>query len=351
MATTGRKSGEIGYWAFMMSERRAQPHLSKEALTVHCSKLWRKGGYDSYGRPLEQLLTREAQEQAEMLRMKGDVKDWVEMSHQAGTLQDLHFYIIQANVFCLTEEKGVVPAEICLARVSLKDGVQEVYHEFINPGPLPLGYRADCMANSAKTHQIPLQLDLANSNYGEMVEGMVQFVGREGSSLPGLYMLPRYQRQTRLVLDWLQDKVTPGVRSALQLSSLPCLLFHMVRVGRELPGGIQVPTESLAEVQLDRDVFLYGSGVACSWHEEQDQMEHCSAGIVRRWSYILLHLACPRHCVELLPGRHLPPLVPRESVSSCTSASSHKKASTKSRRPRAPPSTEVWLPSTWGTPA
>ena len=94
--------------------------------------------------------------------MKGDVKDWVETGHQAGTLQDLNFYIIQANVFCLTEEKGVVPAEICLARVSLKDGVQEVYHRFIQPGPLPLGYRADCMANSAKTHHIPLQLDLAD---------------------------------------------------------------------------------------------------------------------------------------------------------------------------------------------
>ena len=111
----------------------------------------------------------------------------------------------------------------------------QVYHQFIHPGPLPLGYRADCMANSAKTHHIPLQLDLANSNYRcilhvqlssplalypssplplplhprEMVEGMVQFLAKEGSScLPDLYMLPKYQRQTRLVLDWLQVLAT-----------------------------------------------------------------------------------------------------------------------------------------------
>ena len=39
----------------------------------------------------------------------------------------------------------------------------------------------------------------------EMVEAMAQFLGREVSScLPGLYILPKFQRQTRLVLDWLQ---------------------------------------------------------------------------------------------------------------------------------------------------
>ena len=38
-----------------------------------------------------------------------------------------------------------------------------------------------------------------------MVEGMAQFLGREVSScLHGLYILPKFQRQTRLVLDWLQ---------------------------------------------------------------------------------------------------------------------------------------------------
>ena len=76
-------------------------------------------------------------------------------------------------MFCLTDEGGVVPAEISLARVSLANGVEEVatdspiqihklllqvYHQLIHPGPLPLGYRADCVYNASKTHKIPLDM-------------------------------------------------------------------------------------------------------------------------------------------------------------------------------------------------
>ena len=53
-----------------------------------------------------------------------------------------------SNVFCLTAEGGVVPAELSLARMSLRKGVEEVYHVFIEPGTLPKGYRTDCTENS-----------------------------------------------------------------------------------------------------------------------------------------------------------------------------------------------------------
>merc|ERR1719445_261264 len=112
-----------------MSERKANPHLSQEELQVHVAKVWRRGGFDSYGRPLEQLLTREAQEQAEKLRMEEEIKDWVEDAARSGQLVHRQFHIIQANVFCLTDEKGVVPAEICIARVSLVNGVEEEEEE------------------------------------------------------------------------------------------------------------------------------------------------------------------------------------------------------------------------------
>ena len=90
--------------------------------------------------------------------MQLEIKDWVEEACRAGELSKKEFYIIQANVFCLTEEKSVVPAEVCVARVTLAGGVQEVFKEFIAHGDLPLGYRADCVANADKTHKIPLNL-------------------------------------------------------------------------------------------------------------------------------------------------------------------------------------------------
>ena len=59
-----RPAGRNSYWAFLMSERRARPHLTQvtlevalllvtspqEELQVHVAKMWRKGGFDSYGR-------------------------------------------------------------------------------------------------------------------------------------------------------------------------------------------------------------------------------------------------------------------------------------------------------------
>ena len=45
-----KKSGKNSYWQFLMSERKANPHLSQEELQVHVAKVWRRGGFDSYGR-------------------------------------------------------------------------------------------------------------------------------------------------------------------------------------------------------------------------------------------------------------------------------------------------------------
>ena len=51
MAMFSRKrSGKNSYWQFLMSERKANPHLSQEELQVHVAKVWRRGGFDSYGR-------------------------------------------------------------------------------------------------------------------------------------------------------------------------------------------------------------------------------------------------------------------------------------------------------------
>jgi len=347
------KAGKNSYWQFLMSERKAKPHLSQEDLQVHVAKMWRRGGFDSYGRPLELLLTREAQEQAETSKMQEEIRGWVEDGARSGKLAQCQFYIIQANVFCLTDEKGVVPAEISLARVSLANGVEEVYHQLIHPGPLPLGYRADCIYNASKTHKIPLDLAGANQNYSSILAGITSFVGTSASGeAPLVYVLPKFRLQTQRVVNWLQEKAGQVSNNNLvfNLFSLPCLLFHLARVGKELPGCVYVPTENLAEVQLDRDVFLYTVGMACVWHQEQDETVHCSAALVRRWAFILCHICCPRHELELLPGRHKPFPKPPYSYSRGLSSGSSVSASSCRRegRRRKSAAPEMWLPNNWG---
>jgi len=345
------KDGQNSYWQILMSERKAKPHLSQEDLQIHVAKMWRRGGFDSYGRPLEMLLSREAQEQAETLIMQEEIKGWVEDGARNGKLSHFHFYIIQANVFCLTDEGGVVPAEISLARVSLSSGVEEVYHELIHPGPLPLGYRADCIYNASKTHKIPLDMAGANQDYSSILAGITSFIGRTPSGqVPPVYILPKFRFQTQRVVNWLKEKANRVSDTLSNLFSLPCLLFHMARVGKEIPGCVYVPTEHLAEVQLDRDVFLYTVGMACAWHQEQDETVHCSAALVRRWAFIFCHICCPRHELELLPGRHRPFPKPPSSYSRVLSSGSTVSTSSNRRegRRRKSAAPEMWLPNNWG---
>ena len=64
------KAGQNSYWQFLMSERKAKPNMSQvkialefgqqqievcnsitqEDLQIHVAKMWRRGGFDSYGR-------------------------------------------------------------------------------------------------------------------------------------------------------------------------------------------------------------------------------------------------------------------------------------------------------------
>ena len=85
-------------------------------------------------------------------------------------------YLFHTNIFCITAEGRVVPAEMSLARMSLRQGVEETYNVFIEPGPIPKGYRADCTENSNATQKIPLDLAMFNGNYQEIMEDVLEFL-------------------------------------------------------------------------------------------------------------------------------------------------------------------------------
>ena len=75
--------------------------ITQEDLQIHVAKMWRRGGVDSYGRPLELLLTREAQEQAETSKMQEEIKDWVEDAARSGKLPHCQFFMIQVDFILL----------------------------------------------------------------------------------------------------------------------------------------------------------------------------------------------------------------------------------------------------------
>ena len=152
MSSRKKNSGN-GFFQFCLHKQRDNQSLSglsPPELVEFCSPLWCslnmeersrfsrecmeegggglvKGGYDSYGRPLAQLVNRSRQEGLELENMKIDIKSRVDRALINQHLEDEVFYLLHTNVFCLTAEGGVVPAELSLARVSLRQGVEEIY--------------------------------------------------------------------------------------------------------------------------------------------------------------------------------------------------------------------------------
>ena len=149
-----KKTGN-GFFQFCRQKQRDTPGwsaLSPPELVELCDPLWCslsvegrsrysrecrdvggggvvRGGFDSYGRPLVHLVNRARQEGLKLENMKTDIKSKVDRALMNQQLEDETFYLLHTNVFCLTAEGGVVPAELSLARVSLRQGVEEIYHD------------------------------------------------------------------------------------------------------------------------------------------------------------------------------------------------------------------------------
>ena len=56
--------------------------------------------------------------------MKAEIREVVELAKMEDRLEDAPFYIVHTNIFCMTAEKDIVPAELSLAKFSVQAGLQ-----------------------------------------------------------------------------------------------------------------------------------------------------------------------------------------------------------------------------------
>ena len=164
-----------------------------DELVEHCSPLWHnlategrsrysresrealgwevvREGLDSYGRPLKQIVNRAMQEGIEKENMKASINSKVDRAQMNQKVEGECFYIPHTNAFCLPANGGEVSDELFLARMTLRKGLEEIYHKFIEPGFLPEGYRVDCTEIfKAIITKMPLDLALCNGNYKQIV--------------------------------------------------------------------------------------------------------------------------------------------------------------------------------------
>eukprot|EP00092_Neocalanus_flemingeri_P031770 GFUD01034512.1.p1 GENE.GFUD01034512.1~~GFUD01034512.1.p1 ORF type:complete len:131 (-),score=20.69 GFUD01034512.1:166-558(-) len=117
---SSQKTSSNGFFQFCRQKQRDNPSwsaLSPPDLVELCSPLWcGLSVFGSSGRPLVQLVDRARQEGLELENMKSDIKSRVDRALMIHQLEDETFYLFHTNVFCLTAEGGVVPAELSVAR-------------------------------------------------------------------------------------------------------------------------------------------------------------------------------------------------------------------------------------------
>jgi len=220
-----------------------------------------EGGYDSLGNPLADIKRRD-QERAREVRDKVDsVATMVENGSLAGTLETTTFNIIESNVFVkIEEDKVYVPAEISIAKFSLREGVVEVYQAFPRAGAIPLGYKRECLESSNHGHKIPLEdmavmdADVSNNNNNKTVEFQPKTDGQIAKDIVA------HLAGTDAVLGVLHTIIN---RSSLRMPvikflPLPELFYKLANSSKE---GEKIPSAGITESELNSERFLYKSGL------------------------------------------------------------------------------------------
>ncbi|XP_073825387.1 protein maelstrom 1-like [Musca autumnalis] len=241
-------------------------------------------------------------------QMKRDIETTIRKSVRTGQLEVQTYYFIMANYFTKTLKDGVyVPAEIAVAKFSLKGGVQQVYQTLINPGVSIYGHQYEAQHLSDTTHKLPLPPNaLGDKRLGKIYNDILNFV-RDGKSdnYPPVYTHRDSIHVVDSVLSFLRSDMDAN-DVVLQIYSIQHLLFVMKEATCEA-GELEKPkTFYITDAYFERDFFEYQCGIGCQYHEEIDTSKYCTQSYVTRWGYMFSDYMCSDIAIQLLPGLHCP---------------------------------------------
>lgn len=258
--------------------------------------------FTSDGRPIALVL----QEEEEKLRQRREMVDNTnKFVDDIGSLEDLKhqsFYIISFNILC--EANGVYyPLEIGLIEYTIARGFTRGLHNFIKPGPIPLGFASLAKDHSENTHGIPIQgYEDAESNYEKLVQDIFNFVQVDLDSddpLPPLFCPDKHIAQALGCLRWLEERSRMLVDFQVW-DILPLLRKLRLMAGEEI-------SHAEAEGILNTALYDYEMKSLCSFHLEIDN-KNCALGESRRLAYKLSNALMGAYKIDrCIEYQHLPP--------------------------------------------
>lgn len=217
------------------------------------------------GVPISLVEKERADQEKKERQMKRDIEETVRKSASHGQLETQTYYFIMANYFTKTLKEGIyVPAEIAVAKFSLKGGVQQVYQTLINPGVNIYGHQYEAQHLSDTTHKLPLPPNaLGGTKLGMIYNDILNFVrDSKSGNYPPVYTHRDSIHIVESVLQFLKADVEAN-NVGLNVYSIQHLLFVMKEVTCDA-GELEKPkTFYITDAYFDRDFFEYQCGIGC----------------------------------------------------------------------------------------
>ncbi|XP_005187156.2 protein maelstrom 1 [Musca domestica] len=260
------------------------------------------------GVPISLVEKERADQEKKERQMKRDIEETVRKSASHGQLETQTYNFIMVNYFTKTLKDGIyVPAEIAVAKFSLKGGVQQVYQTLINPGVNIYGHQYEAQHLSDTTHKLPLPPNaLGETKLGMIYNDILNFVrDSKSGNYPPVYTHRDSIHIVESVLQFLKADVEAN-NVGLNVYSIQHLLFVMKEATCEA-GELEKPkTFYITDAYFDRDFFEYQCGIGCQYHEEIDTCKYCTQSYVTRWGYMFADYMCSDIAIPLVPGLHCP---------------------------------------------
>ncbi|XP_026301766.1 protein maelstrom homolog isoform X3 [Apis mellifera] len=144
------------------------------------------------GEDLSEMELNAKREQEFQQKMLEYINSVISMGLLHNNLQKLKFIFIHVNWF-YKKEIGInkcefCPAEFAVAQFSLKNGIENIYHEVLKM-KIPLGWKRDAIEISQQTHQIPIELEEGQSDFSYMFSELIKFLetNKTGNKFPPLF--------------------------------------------------------------------------------------------------------------------------------------------------------------------
>ncbi|XP_030060955.1 protein maelstrom homolog [Microcaecilia unicolor] len=217
------------------------------------------------------------------------------------TMAEETFYFL--NIFSHGElpphcEQRFLPCEIGCVKYSLKEGVLASFHQFIDPGEIPRGFRFHCQASSDATHQIPLSgFELSTNRYHNLFCELCAFVWSNSRSNASVYCKSSDKNRVNWCLKWLAVK--SGMENRLQLLNVEDLVVELYKCKLN-----EEPSKTYVQSLLDVFQWDYSSNTRCKWHQENDVLS-CALAVCKKIAYCISNSLASVYGIPLTLN-HLP---------------------------------------------